>query len=87
MAARVLSGDFGFAHLWPVEELVSLNRAYEVEKYLPGLLLGSDGAGKAYGFHYWGGVARGGAQGRIIPEVPSSPRPTQVRCGAVRTEV
>lgn len=44
-------GENAYAMLWGVEELGSMNQAYEVEKYLPGLLLfGSDGAGEAYGF-------------------------------------
>jgi len=37
--------------LWGAEELVSMNEAYEVQKYVPGLLLfGSNGGGEAYGF-------------------------------------
>lgn len=37
--------------LWPVEDLVSLNRGYEVETYAPGLLLfGSNGGGEAFAF-------------------------------------
>jgi SMI1 / KNR4 family (SUKH-1) len=44
-------GRVGFANLWSVEELPSLNRAYEVQKIVPGLLLfGSNGSGEAYGF-------------------------------------
>jgi len=44
-------GRVGFANLWSVEELPSLNRTYEVQKNAPGLLLfGSSGGGEAYGF-------------------------------------
>ncbi len=36
---------------WKAEELSSLNREYEVDKYAPGILLfGSDGGGEGYGF-------------------------------------
>ena len=41
----------GYVILWGVEELASMNRSYEVQKYAPGLLIfGSDGGGEAYGF-------------------------------------
>jgi hypothetical protein len=41
----------GYAILWPVDELASMNRSYEVQEYAPGLLIfGSDGGGEAYGF-------------------------------------
>ena len=37
--------------LWGVEELVPMNQSYEVQKYVPGLLIfGSNGGGEAYGF-------------------------------------
>jgi hypothetical protein len=37
--------------LWGAEELVPLNEAYQVQKFVPGLLLfGSDGGGEAFGF-------------------------------------
>jgi hypothetical protein len=37
--------------LWRIEDLFTLNRAYEVSKYIPGLLIfGSNGGGEAYGF-------------------------------------
>ena len=37
--------------LWRVDELPSLNQSYEVQKYVPGLLVfGSSGGGEAYGF-------------------------------------
>jgi hypothetical protein len=37
--------------LWPVEEIVSLNKGYPVHKFAPGLVLfGSDGGGMAYAF-------------------------------------
>lgn len=44
-------GDNGFVNLWRVEELSSLNDAYEVRQRLPGLLVfGSNGGGEAFGF-------------------------------------
>jgi len=37
--------------LWRVEELVEMNKAYEVAEYAPGLFLfGSDGGGEAFAF-------------------------------------
>jgi hypothetical protein len=37
--------------LWPVEEIVSLNEAYKVQTFAPGLtLFGSDGGDMAYAF-------------------------------------
>jgi hypothetical protein len=37
--------------LWLAEELLEMNKAYEVEEYDPGLFLfGSDGGGEAYAF-------------------------------------
>ena len=37
--------------LWSVDELPSMNQSYEVQKYVPGLLVfGSSGGGEAYGF-------------------------------------
>ncbi len=44
-------GRHAYVIFWGAEELVSMNKAYEVAKYAPGLLvLGSDGGGEAYGF-------------------------------------
>lgn len=44
-------GANSYVMLWRAEELASLNQAYEVQKYAPGLLIfGSDGGGEAYGF-------------------------------------
>ncbi|QEX18343.1 hypothetical protein FRZ44_36480 [Hypericibacter terrae] len=46
-------GFIGSAYLilWRVEELLELNRAYQVTDYAPGLLLfGSDGGGEAFAF-------------------------------------
>jgi len=44
-------GEEEYLMLWSVEELPSLNEAYEVQQYAPGLLLfGSSGGGEAYGF-------------------------------------
>src|SRR5271156_5392423 len=37
--------------LWPVEELLEMNRAYQVAEYAPGLFLfGSDGGGEGLAF-------------------------------------
>src|ERR1044072_7362040 len=37
--------------LWRVEELIEMNKAYEVTEYAPGLFLfGSDGGGEAFAF-------------------------------------
>ena len=37
--------------IWSVEDIVELNKLYEVERYAPGLLLfGSDGGGEGYAF-------------------------------------
>lgn len=37
--------------LWSIEELASMNQSYEVQKYVPGILIfGSNGGGEAYGF-------------------------------------
>jgi hypothetical protein len=37
--------------LWPVSELLAINRAYQVADYAPGLFLfGSDGGGEAFAF-------------------------------------
>jgi hypothetical protein len=53
---KLANGGEGFignayAIFWSVEELSSMNRSYEVQKYAPGLLIfGSDGGGEAYGF-------------------------------------
>jgi hypothetical protein len=44
-------GANGYVILWRVEELSSLNDAYQVAEYVHGLLLfGSDGGGEAFGF-------------------------------------
>jgi|SRR5579862_2822380 len=44
-------GKGSYVMLWSVEQLVSMNNRYEVEKYVQGLLLfGSNGGGEAYGF-------------------------------------
>lgn len=44
-------GPNSYVMLWCVEELAELNQSYEVQNYVPGLLLfGSDGGGEAYGF-------------------------------------
>ena len=44
-------GSRGYLILWPVEQLLKTNKAYEVPKYAPSLfILGSDGSGEAYAF-------------------------------------
>ena len=44
-------GPNAYVILWRVEELLELNRAYEVSVYAPGLFLfGSDGGGEAFAF-------------------------------------
>lgn len=44
-------GKNSYAILWSVQELHTMDCSYEVQKYVPGLLLfGSNGAGEAYGF-------------------------------------
>ena len=44
-------GKGAYVILWSVGELASMNQAYEVQKYVPGLLIfGSDGGGEAFGF-------------------------------------
>jgi SMI1/KNR4 family protein SUKH-1 len=53
---KLANGGEGFignayAILWSVEELSSMNRSYELQKYAHGLLIfGSEGGGEAYGF-------------------------------------
>lgn len=43
-----LVGKNAYLILWPVEQLINLNKAYQVEEYIPGLLfIGSDGGGEA----------------------------------------
>jgi len=44
-------GGNAYVILWSVEELAPLNKAYDVQTYVPGLMIfGSDGGGEAYGF-------------------------------------
>jgi hypothetical protein len=44
-------GIHAYVILWGVDELASRNQAYDIENYVPGLLIfGSDGGGEAYGF-------------------------------------
>src|SRR5262245_59858416 len=41
----------GWFRLWPVEEILALNRGYEVHEYLPGLFgFGSNGGGELFAF-------------------------------------
>jgi hypothetical protein len=45
-------GPNAYLILFAVDELTSLNNAYQVEDYVPGLLIfGSDGGGEAYAFN------------------------------------
>jgi len=45
-------GPNSYLILWPLEQLVSLNLAYEAARYAPGFLLfGSNGGGEAYAFN------------------------------------
>lgn len=49
--ASGIVGRDSYLQLWPIEKLIPLNRAYQVEKFAPGLLLfGSDGGGEGYAF-------------------------------------
>lgn len=45
-------GNSSFLNLWEVEDIVELNKEYEVKKYLTNVvLIGSDGADTAYGIN------------------------------------
>lgn len=47
-----LVGPSAYLILFAVDELASLNKAYHVEDYVPGLLVfGSDGGGEAFAFN------------------------------------
>lgn len=47
-----LVGPNAYLILFAVDELASLNKAYQVEDYVPGLLIfGSDGGGEAFAFN------------------------------------
>jgi hypothetical protein len=42
-------GENAYVILWRLEELIALNKEYEVTEYVPGLLfIGSDGGGEAF---------------------------------------
>ena len=44
-------GPNAYVILWQLSELTELNNAYQVEEYVPGLLIfGSNGGGEAYAF-------------------------------------
>jgi hypothetical protein len=44
-------GKHSYVIFWSLDELASMNRAYEVDNYAPGLLMfASDGGGEAFGF-------------------------------------
>lgn len=44
-------GKYAYLALWTLEELVELNKAYQVDEFAPGLLLfGSDGGDVAFAF-------------------------------------
>ena len=52
-------GFIGNAYLilWPAQELLEMNKAYQVEEYAPGLFLfGSDGGGEAFAFDIRSGM-------------------------------
>lgn len=44
-------GANSYLILWPVEELIELNKSYKIDDYAPGLFIfGSNGGGEAYAF-------------------------------------
>ena len=44
-------GENTYLVIWPIEEIISLNEAYSVNQYTPGILyFGSDGGDIAYAF-------------------------------------
>lgn len=44
-------GENSYLVLWPIEDIIPLNEAYEVSRYTPGILyFGSDGGDAAYAF-------------------------------------
>lgn len=44
-------GENSYLVIWPIEEIISLNEAYSVNQYTPGILyFGSDGGDIAYAF-------------------------------------
>jgi hypothetical protein len=44
-------GKTAYVILWPLSEFAVMNQAYEIQKYVPGLLIfGSDGSGEMFGF-------------------------------------
>lgn len=44
-------GENSYLVIWPIEDIVSLNEAYDVSKYTPNILyFGSDGGDMAYAF-------------------------------------
>lgn len=44
-------GPNAYVIFWKLEELMELNKAYQVAEYAPGLFIfGSDGGGEAYAF-------------------------------------
>ena len=46
----VLSGKNVYVDLWPLSEMIDMNKGYEVDKYAPNFFVfGSDGGGTAYG--------------------------------------
>jgi hypothetical protein len=45
----VLSGENVYVDLWPLPDMIAMNKNYEVEKYAPDFFIfGSDGGGTAY---------------------------------------
>ena len=44
-------GENSYVQLWSLENLIKYNQGYDVEKYVPGLILiGSDGGNEAYAY-------------------------------------
>lgn len=50
-------GANSYAILWPLEDLIELNKSYNVNEYAPGLVIfGSNGGGEAYAFDTRSGI-------------------------------
>lgn len=48
-------GEYSYVQLWTFEDIVELNRNYEVDEFLSGIvLIGSDGGDTAYGINEFG---------------------------------
>lgn len=43
-------GD-SYLRIWPIEDIIKMNQAYEVDEYVPGLIIfGTNGGGEAFAF-------------------------------------